>query len=58
MDVGGNVNTNDKDWAVIWEAATITTMGGIENLARRIQKFVFPVIKRRMNRVNWLGDWK
>jgi hypothetical protein len=48
LDTGGNANTDGfgpKYWAVIWEIATIETAGSLENLARRIQKFVFPVIR-------------
>ena len=38
-------NSRLKHWTTIWEIVTITTSGGLENLARRIQKFVFPVLK-------------
>jgi hypothetical protein len=46
-DTGGSANANPGStyWAIIWEIATMSTAGGMENLARRIQKFVFPTIR-------------
>src|SRR5438552_3901291 len=40
-----NHNLGFAYWAIIWEIATISTAGGLENLSRKIQKFVFPLIR-------------
>jgi hypothetical protein len=47
MDAGENANTNDLEpeyWTVIWEIATLTTVGGLEDIAKSIQETVIPCI--------------
>jgi len=48
LDTGENANTNElgpEYWAVIWEIAIITTQGGLEYIADRIQTIVLPGIR-------------
>lgn len=42
--------TQSEYWKAVWEVASSTTAGSVENFARRIDKFVFPNLEETRSR--------